>query len=297
MITLTQLHAFVAVARHRHFTRAAAELQVAQSSVSYQVRAIERQLRVRLVDIVGRRVYLTDAGERLLVRATALLNDVEDVEREMSDYGMGVVGRLRIGATHTIGGYALPSVLAAFRAAHPHIELHLNVDNVRAVEQMLLDRQVDLGVLEWPVQSSDLTSWPLRRDALVLIAPPGHPLVGRGLLHPQDLRGQTFVLREPGSGTRALVEQLLGPIANDIIVAMEFNQPEAVVRAVEAGMGLAFISHAVVGHQLMGGTIRAIPLADVNLGHDFSLVSLRERSASLAMGAFRDFLIDAWTRM
>ncbi|HLZ09070.1 MAG TPA: LysR family transcriptional regulator [Chloroflexota bacterium] len=294
MITLSQLHAFVAVARHRHFTRAAAELQVAQSSVSYQVREVERQLRVDLIDIVGRRVHLTDAGERLFARATALLNDIEDVEREMRDYGAGVVGRLRLGATHTVGGYALPSVLAAFRMAHPHIELRLNVDNVRAVEQMLLDRTVDLGVVEWPVQSTDLTSQPLRHDALVLIAPPDHPLVERGLLHLQDLRDQTFVFREPGSGNRALVEELLGPITADIVVAMEFDQPEAVMRAVEAGMGLAFISQSIVGHQLTTGMIRALQLADVNLGHDFSVVSLRQRSASPAMIAFREFLIDAW---
>ncbi len=295
MITLIQLHTFVVVARLRHFTRAAAELNVAQSSVSYQVREIERLWKVRLVEVIGRRVYLTDAGERLFARATSLLNDVEDVEREIRDYGAGVLGRLRLGATHTVGGYALPSVLAAFRAARPHLELRVHIDNMHAVEQMLLDRTVDLGIVEWPVQSPALRSQPLRRDAMVLIAPPDHQLVRRGPIKPEDLQGQSFIQREPGSGIRALVEQMLGSIGVDVVVAMEFNQPEAVVRAVEAGMGLAFISQSIVGHQLAAGTIRAIPLADVNLGHDFSLVSVRERSASTAMAAFQDFLIDAWT--
>jgi DNA-binding transcriptional LysR family regulator len=295
MITLTQLHTFVAVARQRHFTRAAAELNVAQSSVSYQVREIERQWKVRLVEVVGKRVYLTDAGERLFARATSLLNDVEDLEREMRDYGAGVLGRLRLGATHTVGGYALPSVLAPFRAARPHLELRLHIDNVRAIEQMLLDRTVDLGIVEWPVDSPALLSQPLRRDALVLIAPPDHPLVRRTSIDPSDLQGQTFVQREPGSGIRTLVEQVLGSIGVDVVVAMELNQPEAVVRAVEAGMGLAFISHSIVGHQLAAGAVRAIPLAHVNLGHDFSLVSVRERSESPSMAAFREFLIDAWT--
>jgi DNA-binding transcriptional LysR family regulator len=295
MITLIQLHTFVAVARQRHFTRAAAELNVAQSSVSYQVREIERMWKVRLVEVIGRRVYLTDAGERLFARATSLLNDLEDVEREIRDYGAGVLGRLRLGATHTVGGYALPSVLAAFRAARPHLELRVHIDNMHAVEQMLLDRTVDLGIVEWPVQSRALLSQPLRRDAMVLIAPPDHQLVKRGSIKPEDLQGQSFIQREPGSGIRALVEQMLGSIGVNVVVAMEFNQPEAVVRAVEAGMGLAFISQSIVGHQLAAGTIRAIPLAGVNLGHDFSLVSVRERSASPAMVAFQDFLIDAWT--
>src|SRR5579859_3112813 len=174
MITLIQIHTFVAVARLRHFTRAAAELNVAQSSVSYQVRELERMWKVRLVEVVGRRVYLTDAGERLFARATSLLNDLEDVEREIRDYGAGVLGRLRLGATHTVGGYALPSVLAAFRATRPHLELRVHIDNMHAVEQMLLDRTVDLGIVEWPVQSQALLSQPLRRDAMVLIAPPDH---------------------------------------------------------------------------------------------------------------------------
>jgi DNA-binding transcriptional LysR family regulator len=296
MITLIQLQTFVAVARERHFTRAAAALDVAQSSVSYQVREIERQWKVRLVEVVGRRVYLTDAGERLFARATSLLNDVEDIEREMRDYGTGELGRLRLGATHTVGGYALPSVLAAFRAARPHLELRLHIDNARAVEQMLLDRTIDLGIVEWPVQNPALASQPLRRDALVLIAPPDHDLVRRSSIDPKDLQGQTFIQREPGSGMRTLVERVLGSIGVDVVVAMEFNEPEAVVRAVEAGMGLAFISQSIVGHQLAAGTVRAIPLVHVDLGHDFSLVSVRERAASPAMVTFREFLTDAWTR-
>jgi len=295
MITLNQLQSFVAMARHRHFTRASEELNVAQSSVSYQIHELERVLKVRLVEVAGRRVHLTDAGEHLFTRATALLNDLEDLEREMAEYGKGVAGRLRLGATHTVGGYALPPVLAEFHATHAQIDLHLVIDNIRTIEQMLLDRTIDLGIVEWPVHSPALDSQPLRRDALVLIAPPWHPLVGHGPLRLSDLRGQTFVLRESGSGTRSLGEQILGPVAADISVAMELAQPEAIVRVVEAGMGLAFISEAIVVDQLVRGTVRALPLTEVTLGHDFSLVVLRDRQPTLSMQIFRDFLSQAWS--
>ncbi|HLH73554.1 MAG TPA: LysR substrate-binding domain-containing protein, partial [Chloroflexota bacterium] len=166
---------------------------------------------------------------------------------------------------------------------------------ISTIEQMLLDRTIELGVVEWPVQSHLLTSQPLRRDALVLIAPPWHPLVGRGALRPSDLAGQTFILREPGSGTRMLSEQILGPVAAEITVALELDQPEAVVRVVEAGMGLAFISEAIVGSQLARGSVCALPLADTNLGHDFSLVALSDRLPTPSMQLFRAFLTHAWS--
>jgi DNA-binding transcriptional LysR family regulator len=294
MITISQLRTFVAVARHRHFTRAAEELQIAQPSVSYQIQALERVLKVRLIEVVGRRVYLTDAGERLAARGTAILNDLEDVARELRDYGAGVVGRLRLGATRTIGGYALPNVVAGFHAAHAKIELHVTINNTLAIEEMLLDRAIDLGVVEWHVTSPDVVSVPLRRDALVLIAPPDHPLANRPPIRREDLSGQPFILREPGSGTRALSEDALGAVASTIVPVLELADPEAIVRAVEAGMGLAFISKAIVAHRVAAGTLRTIPVEGVDLWRDFSLVSLRDRPFSPAMQAFSDFIASAW---
>lgn len=295
MITLGQLRAFETVARLRHFTRAAAELQIAQPSVSYQIHALERTLKVRLVEVVGRRVYLTDAGERLAARASAILNDLSDVERELLDYGAGIAGRLRIGATRTVGGYALAEVLAGFRAANPRIELRLTIDNTRAIEGMLLDRSLDVAVVEWQVSSTALVSVPLRRDALVLIAPPGHPFVARAPIRLEDVAGQPFLLREPGSGTRALAEAALGPLASAIVPVLELDEPEAIVRGVEAGLGLAFISRTIVTRQLAAGTLRALPIEGLDLWRDFSFVRPRDRPPSPAARAFETFITRAWS--
>src|SRR5579884_1326391 len=192
MITLSQLRAFDAVARHRHFTRAAEELQIAQPSVGYQVRTLERTLKVKLIEVVGRQVYLTDAGERLAARATALLNEIDDLEREMRDHGTGVLGRLRLGATRTIGGYALADVLAAFHASHPRIELKLTIHNTRTIEELVLNRSIDLGIVEGRVASTDLSIRPLRRDSLVLIVPPRHHFAARSSIARDELIGQPF---------------------------------------------------------------------------------------------------------
>lgn len=294
MISAAHLQTFLAVARHRNFTRAAEELTLAQSSVSYQVHELERTLKVRLIEIGGRRVHLTDAGDRLFMRGTALLGDLADLEEEMDDYGTGVAGRLRLGATRTVGGYALPQVLAGFRPAWPKIEVRLTIQNLQTVERMLLDRTLDLAVVEWPVGSPALLGEPVRQDELILIAPPDHPLVARPMLTRSDLGGQPFVLREPGSGMRALSDEILGPLASAVIPAMEFDQPEALVRAVAAGMGLAFTSRAPAADQVVAGRVRILPLAGVNLTQTISLVALRGRSFSPAMNRFRVFLRASW---
>lgn len=294
MITLAQLRVFASVARHRHFTRAAEALLIAQPSVSYQVRALERELKVRLVEVAGRRVYLTDAGEWLAVRAAGLLGEVEEIEREVREYGAGVAGRLRLGATRTVGGYALPEALGRFMSAYPGIDLSLAIDNTRAIERMLIERTVDLGIVEWTVESSALESFPLRRDTLVLVARPDHALAARSVITVEDLRGQPFVMREPGSGTRALAEQALGPVLSEIVIAMELDQPEAIVRAVAGGIGMSFISEVIAAPHLASGTLRVLPIAGGNLGRDFSLVVLRGRPDSPAMTAFRAFIASAW---
>ncbi|MHB1132610.1 MAG: LysR family transcriptional regulator [Chloroflexota bacterium] len=294
MITIGQIRSFVAVARERHFTQAALRLGVAQPSVSYQVRELERQLKVRLIEVVGRKVYLSDAGERLFERAAALLNEFEDLEAEMSDWATGTAGRLRLGATRTVGGYALPEVLASFRAAHPGIELRLTIDNTEAIEQLLLERRIDMGVVEWQVASPALRSQSLRRDSLVLVAAPSHPLAARASIRLDDLRGQPFILREPGSGTRALAEQALGAVAEEIIPVIELDQPEGIVRLVEAGLGLTFISRSIVSHELADGTLCALAVEGLDLGRHFLLVELRTRAASPAMRAFSAHLVSAW---
>ena len=294
MITLAQLRVFASVAQHRNFTRAAEALLVAQPSVSYQVRVLERELRVRLVEVVGHRVYLTDAGERLSVRAAELLDEIEELEREIRDLGAGVVGRLRLGATRTVGGYVLPSALGRFRAAYPGIDLRLAIDNTKAIERMLIERTVDLGIVEWSVESPAVVSFPLGRDTLVLIAPPDHPLASRSMVSIEELRGQPFVLREPGSGTRALTDQALGSVRSEIVVAIELDQPEAIVRAVAGGIGLSFISEVIAAAQIASGAVRVLPIAGGNPGRDFSLVALRDRPDSPAMKAFRAFVDEVY---
>lgn len=294
MISLSQLRAFVAVARHRHFTRAAEDISVSQPSISYQVRRLERALRTRLVDVTGRHVRLTDAGERLASWAVGWINELEEVEEEIRQYGRGVVGQVRLGATRAVGGYALPSVLVAFRAAQPGVEVQLTIDNLTVIEELLVGREIELAVVEAPPAGREWTVEPLRGDRLVLIAPPDHPITRPESVDLEQLRGQSFVLREPGAGTRARTEQLLAPLAGDFVVAMELSEPEAIIRAVAAGAGLSIISEEIADLHLRTGAVRLVEISGIDLVRPFHLVMPRRGQLSPTADLFRRHLIEQW---
>ncbi len=288
MLTITELEVFAAVARCRHFTRAAEELGVAQPSVTYHIRELEHRLGLQLVELVGRRIRLTDAGERLAIRAVAILSDLHDLDEEMVEYQIGVRGHLRLGATRTVGGYALAPTLARFYQRFPKASFSLQIDNTVAIEQLLLERQLDLALVEWEVTSPDLLVEPLRRDTLLLVCSPEHPLARRNNIDITELSGQMFVMREQGSGTRALAEKALAPILHSLQIVLEIAEPEAIVRAVQAGIGLSFLSETIVCHHLKQGTLVAVPLSHVNLVRNFSLVRVADRRMSAVVAAFME---------
>lgn len=297
MISLSQLRAFVAVARHRHFTRAAQDISVSQPSVSYQVRRLERILRTRLVDVTGRHVRLTDAGERLASWADGWLNELEEVEEEIRQYGRGIVGRVRLGATRAVGGYALPAVLVAFRTAYPGVEVSVTIADGPGIEELLVGREIELAVVEAPLVGREWTVQPLRVDRLILIVPPDHPFTRSESIDREQLRGQPFVLREPGAGTRALTEQLLAPLDGDFVVALELSEPEAIVRAVAAGAGLSIISEEIAGLHVRTGAVGRVEIRGMDLVRSFRLVVPRRGQLSPAADLFRRYLMEQWRRI
>lgn len=290
MITLHQLAVFAAVARHRHFSRAAAQLGLSQPAVTFQVRGLERELGVALFELTGRRVRLTEAGELLVPRAVAILNDVAAAEQELADYVHLRSGRLRLGATRTIGGFALPALLARFHAERPGVRLEVAIDNTEAIERFLLARSLDLALVEWRVRSPELQVERFRRDELVVAVPPTDPLAGRRRIRPEALRGRPYIARERGSGTRAFAEEALGEIVATFDVVLELDSPEAIVRAVDAGLGLAIISATIVERDVQAGRLAMLRVIDCPMIRDFSLVFLRGRGQSPAAAAFVRFI-------
>lgn len=247
---LRQLETFRAVATGLSFTRAAAALDYAQSSVTAQIQALESELGVKLFDRLGRRVALTDAGERLLEYAERLLSLADEARAALAD-GAEPAGSLTVGAPETVLTYRLPTVLQRFRTQCPRVRLVFrptpNAELLRAIGDGSLDVGFGLGE---PMQSGGLAVEVLGAEPLAIVAPPDHPLAGAARVDPADVHRETLLLTRPGCGYRALFARVLAAAGVRAAGSLDFGSVEAIKQCVAAGLGIAALPRAAVVAEL-----------------------------------------------
>jgi DNA-binding transcriptional LysR family regulator len=291
-LTLVQLQTFRRLARLGNFTRTAEELYLTQSAVTQQMRALQDHFGTPLFDLVGRRPVLTDAGAFLAARSAEILDATDSLEYEMREFAAARAGTLAIGASVTIGTYALPRQLAAFARSAPGIDVRLSVANTTETCAALKARRIAVAFVEGIVDDDDLAFVPYANDRLRLIVPArGHRLSTRRSIALADLRGERFVVREAGSGTRMLADVVFARAGIDVDIALEMPSNEGVARAVEAGLGIAILSQLTVERDVAAGLVRAIAIRDADLDRRFSIVSVRSRTLSPLAERFVDFIM------
>lgn len=261
-MTLDQLRIFVAVAERQHVTRAARDLNLAQSAASHAIAALEARHDTKLFDRIGRRIELTEAGRVFLAEARAILAQVAHAELTLSEFGKLTRGTLSVQASQTIASYWLPRHLVAFHRAYPQIDIRLAIGNTAQVAVAVETGAAELGFVEGAVESEHFVSTPVARDQLVLIVSPDHAWAAAESLAPDDLTASDWVLRERGSGTRSVFERALEQFGVDpgrLRVVMELPSNEAVRGAVEAGLGATAISASVAAPRLEAGLLHHVP--------------------------------------
>ena len=241
-ITLRQLRYFKAVVECGGHTRAAELLFVSQPTISAAVRDLEREVGFPLLEPVSRRARVTAAGQIVLTAADRVLDELDDMGERLAELTGGCSGQLSIGASSTPGTYLLPGLLGAFGAAHPQVQLRLEVSDTAAVLERVAQGTLDLGVVGEALFGTRVEATLLLRDELVLILAPAHPLAIAAHVRLQDLSEEPLILREPGSSTRAILEQAMARRAFTPRVAMELGNTEALKRSVAAGLGLGIVS-------------------------------------------------------
>lgn len=272
-MTLEQLRIFVAVATREHVTQAARDLNLTQSATSAAVAALEANYQTKLFDRVGRRIVLTAAGRAFLVEAKAVLARVAAAEAVLDDLAGLSRGTLSLAASQTIANYWLPALIHRFNATHPAISLQLSIGNTEQVASLVRDGSADLGFVEGEVDDPVLAAAPVADDELVLVGPLGHPLCDGRPVTPDALVAVRWVLREQGSGTRAVLEAALAALGvrrGQLDIAFALPSNESVRAAVEAGAGVTVISRLVVADALNAGQLAAAALA-LSPRHFYSL--------------------------
>jgi DNA-binding transcriptional LysR family regulator len=259
-VTLDQLRIFVAVAERQHVTQAAEVLNVAQSAASHAIASLEDRHKTKLFNRIGRHIELTDAGQAFLKEARAVLAAVEAAELALMEFSDLKRGVLTVQASHTIANYWLPRRLAEFRRAYPQIEIRASIGNTVQVAAAVENRETELGFVEATIHSEQLTSRMVARDQIIVVVAPDHELLKQKRLAPADLMQVDWVLRERGSGTRAVFEEALvefGLDARALHIVLELPSNEAVRGAVEAGLGAAAISASVAAPSLEVGLLES----------------------------------------
>jgi DNA-binding transcriptional LysR family regulator len=292
-LNLHHLRIFTAVADREGFTRAAATLRLSQPAVSKAVRALERQVGTSLLDRGAggvRGVRLTDAGRALHARARELFAVERTAEEELRALRGLEHGALRIGASTTIATYLLPRLLGTFRERHPAVDLRVTTANTRDVARSLLQRRLDVALVEGPVAHPRIDVHPWREDELVVIAPADHPLVKRRRVAVGALAEVRFVSRERGSGTRRVAEAALRAAGITPTWSLTLGSTEAVKQAVAAGLGLAIVSRLAAADQLALGVLGLVRVTGFTIPRALTRLELRDREPSAATRVFQSLL-------
>ncbi len=288
-LTLRQLEIFCAVAQAGSTVAAADAVALSQSATSAALQQLEQAMGAQLFERVGRRLALNDAGRALLPEALALLEQARGIEQAFSVRAASLPVRLRVAASTTIGTYALPAVLAHLARSHPHLSVDLQIANTREVGQAVESLDVDLGLIEGTSHWPGLEVEPWMRDELVIVAAAQDPLVQAGGQRPLGvaaLRGARWLLREPGSGTREMVEHALLPHLHQLPAAATLGSSEAIARCVAQGLGVSCLSRVLVQALVASGELAVLPTTLPRMWRDFSLVQRAGKRRSPALAAF-----------
>ncbi|MBK1719301.1 LysR family transcriptional regulator [Thiocystis violacea] len=289
-----RLQVFHTVARLLSFTKAAEALHMTQPAVTFQVRQLEEHFNTRLFDRTHNRISLTEAGRAVFESAERIFDLYAEMENAVRGITGEISGALTIGASTTIAEYMLPALLGDFKERYPDVQIHLKVANSDGIVAMVENNAIDLGVVEAPVANKNLVVEVCKRDRLVVIVPPGHPLASVGAISVPALLEYPFICREEGSGTREVIGDYLQlqPGCRSVLkVAMELGSPEAVKGAVEAGMGISVVSMTTIQKELKLGTLVAVQL-DPPLFRPFSFVHQKQKFRLRVMEELLDFARD-----
>ncbi len=280
------LQVFLSVSRHLNFTRAGEELHVSQPSISVRIAALQNELGSKLFEHIGKRVVLTEAGKVLVPYATKVIAALDDARQAITELQGLQRGSLSIGASTTPGMYILPTIIADFKRIYPKVEVKLRIRDTRRIADAIAGNEFDIGFVGGNVVSNDVEVLTWRTDEIVLIVPSSHEFAHRRKLKMADLMNENFVVREPGSATRATISSELGKREIQLNAIGEMENPESIKRAVQSGLGIAFISRFAVETELKHRSLIAVGVSGIEIERELKIVYRKDKHLSKAAKEF-----------
>ncbi len=289
-MNLNQLKIFYFAVKAKNLSAAAEQLFITQPAVTKGIQRLQEHYELKLIDYVGKKLVLTDAGEVLFKIAEKIFDMETHAEESIRDFQQRNRGRIRILSSESFGDYYLPEVVIPFCKAYPLVQVSMNILPTDQVVERVAGLNCDIGFISYPVEHEKLTIREVLEDELVIITPRRHPLRGRHTLQPRDLEGQPFIMHEEGSAPRRAIEDLLQRHGVSVRVPMELSSNRAIKRAVQHGIGISLVSRKVAEEEIEHRRLTAIHLADLTLRRKFYLIYHRGKYISDTLQRLMDMV-------
>ncbi len=284
VMTLRHFKIFLCVCDEGNMTAAAGKLYIAQPSVSQAIAELEKHYRVKLFERLGKKLFITIAGQKLISYARHIVNLAQEAEDVMQEtYHNGVI---RIGASVTIGTCILHEIIRNFSQQYPNIKIISSVNNTAVIEGMLLADQLDIGLVEGKIHSQGMVIQHFMSDDLVLVTSKTHPLGQKDVVQPEDIDNMEFIIREEGSGTRELFEVVMANKGLNWQIAGIYNNAETIKNMVSAGLGIAVMSRLAVQKEIKRKELKIIHITGMYFNRQFIIVHHKNKYIVPGMRSF-----------
>jgi len=290
-ITIRQFQIFEAVAQHLSYTRAAEVLYLSQPAVSMQIKQLESEVEMPLFERMGKTLFLTEAGEELLIYARNISQQLVELNDVLEEMRGSERGRLTIAVATTANYFAL-KLLGEFYKRFSGANISLDVTNRSNLLQHLNDNTVDMVIMGQPPEEIDVDATSFLDNPLVVIAPKGHALAGKKQIPLSVLQQETFIMREHGSGTRIAIERFFEQQGYSISSVMEMSSNEAINQAVEASLGLGVVSQHTLELELALERLEVLDVESFPIMRHWYLVHRRGKRFTALMSAFKRLVIE-----
>lgn len=280
-----RLKVFFTVANRLSFTKAAAELFITQPAVSKHIQELEEQYKIKLFERNGSKILLTNAGEVLLKHTKNIFEVYREIDFDMSELINQQKGLLRLGASTTISQYIIPPVLARFHQKMQDIKVNLLNGNTEQIEKALLNKEIEIGIVEGQSRNQSIKYTEFLKDELVLVCNSSNPLINKEQVTQGDLKGMRFVMREQGSGTLEVIEHALKPFEinlSQLTVEMQLGSTESIKSYLMNSDCVAFISIHAIEKELKNNELVIIDIDNLVIERFFYIITLQGKSNALS---------------
>lgn len=280
-----RLKVFYAVANRLSFTKAATELFITQPAVSKHIQELEEEYKVKFFDRNGSKISLTQAGKVLLEHAKSIFEIYREIDFDMSTLINQQRGILRLGASTTISQYIIPPLLARFHQKMADVKVNLRNGNTEQIENALLNKEIEIGIVEGQSKNQLIKYIPFLKDELVLVCNSKNPLVNKKEISKEDLLEMKFLIREQGSGTLEVIEHALKSLEisfSQLTVEMELGSTESIKSYLMNSDCVAFVSIHAIEKELKNNELAILDVKNLSMERYFYIISLQGKKESLS---------------